>query len=487
MITAARQRELAVQLINIQTELNRRMAKHHIYSFTKYTYPTIFNSTWLHESYYNMLERFIKGEIKKLMVFMPPQHGKSEGSTRRTPAKMLGDNPDKKIAIVSYNSTKARKFNREIQRIIDSPEFRAIYPDTKLSNGFDGYARTNDEFELVGHAGGLRSVGVGGPLTGETVDILIMDDLYKDAASAWSPTIRENVQDWYDTVAETRLHNGSQQLLVFTRWHPDDLAGKLLASEKDDWVVVAYPAIKVGPPNAYDPREEGEALYPEKHGLEKLNKIKNRNKHVFECLYQQNATSKVGRLYSLFRTYKVLPASQKKIVKAYVDTADTGKDYLCCIVYVETEFGIYILDVLYTQDPMETTEPLTANLLTKHKVQVARVESNNGGRGFARNVERELRLLQNIKTAVTWFTQTNNKDVRIFTQSAEVTNLVHMPEGWEELWPLFHKSVTEYMAQGGNEHDDAEDTLTGTVEFFGKDENIFVMEENLDKNKLGFF
>ena len=192
------------------------------------------------------------------MVFMPPQHGKSEGSTRRLPAYLLGRNPDLRLAVVSYSATKAKKFNREIQRVIDTPEYHAIFPETTLGQSSfaddsgRGYIRTTEECEIVNHVGGFKTVGVGGALTGEPVDILIMDDIYKDAKTAWSPIVRENISDWYDTVAETRLHNDSRQLIVFTRWHEDDLAGKLLREQgvydaKDNpngWVVVVYQAIK---------------------------------------------------------------------------------------------------------------------------------------------------------------------------------------------------------------------------------------------------
>lgn len=119
-----------------------------------------------------------------------------------------------------------------------------------------GYIRTTEEFEIVDHRGSVKTVGVGGALTGEPVDVLIMDDIYKDAKTAWSPVVRESVSDWYDTVAETRLHNESQQLMVFTRWHEDDLAGQLLRTQgvydakenPDGWVVCVYKAIKEGAP-----------------------------------------------------------------------------------------------------------------------------------------------------------------------------------------------------------------------------------------------
>ena len=227
-------------------------------SFTRHTLPS-FAPAPFHIAYYEVLTRFAMGEIKKLMITMPPQHGKSEGATRRLPAFVLGQDPDKRIAIVSYNAIKARKFNRELQRIMDDDRYYELFPQTLLAGQASyqeqgrrsrNYARNSDECEIVGYQGSFKTIGVGGSLTGEPVDMLIMDDLYKDASSAWSPVIRQNVADWYDTVASTRLHNDSQQLLVFTRWHMEDLAGRLLEQEgvydpienPQGWLLVSFPA-----------------------------------------------------------------------------------------------------------------------------------------------------------------------------------------------------------------------------------------------------
>jgi len=445
--------------------------------FTAATMPT-FKPAEFHRRYYHVLTKFANKEITRLMVFMPPQHGKSEGSTRRLPAFILGKYPDTKVAIVSYNSPKARKFNREIQRVIDTHEYHEIFPSTCLNASnvttvAGSWLRNADECEIVGHRGGFKTVGVGGALTGEPVDCLIMDDIYKDAKTAWSPVIRGAIEDWYDTVAEARLHNDSQQLIVFTRWHEQDLAGRLLEQQgiydpitnTNGWVVVIYPAIKTGKPTEYDPREEGEPLWPERHNLEKLQAVRSRNPHVFESLYQQEPKPLQGLMYeNPFKEYEILPATQKKVVKNYTDTADTGEDFLCSITYLETEIGNFVLDVLYTQKAMEYTEPKTAEMITKHAVEVAIVESNNGGRGFARNVETQCRLMGNSKTRIKWFHQGENKDVRIFSHSAEVQNLTYFPKNWERLWPEFYQALSRYMKVGNNAHDDAPDALTGTIE-----------------------
>ena len=309
--TKSKERENKVLLLKAMRERLVRESRSNLFRFTLATMPT-FRPADFHRRYYDILSRFAHKEIKKLMVFMPPQHGKSEGSTRRLPAFIEGMNPDTRLAVVSYSATKAKKFNREIQRIIDSEEYNEIFPDTRLGmsqfgeDSGKGYIRTTEEFEIVDHRGSVKTVGVGGALTGEPVDVLIMDDIYKDAKTAWSPVVRESVSDWYDTVAETRLHNESQQLMVFTRWHEDDLAGQLLRTQgvydakenPDGWVVCVYKAIKEGAPTDYDPRQEGEPLWQERHSKHKLELIRKRNPQVFESLYQQDPKPSEGLMYS---------------------------------------------------------------------------------------------------------------------------------------------------------------------------------------------
>lgn len=471
-------RQDKIRLCEAMKERLVRESRSNLLRFTLSTMPT-FEPADFHRHYYQALTDFADGKIKKLAVFMPPQHGKSEGSTRRLSAFLLGRNPELRVAIVSYNATKARKFNREIQRIIDSPEYNELFPETCLGKSTFGmeepgaWVRNSDECEIVGHHGSFKTVSVGGALTGDPVDVLIMDDIYKDAKSAWSPVVRESVQDWYDTVAETRLHNDSQQLMVFTRWHEDDLGGELLRTQgiyhltdnPNGWFVIIYQAIKVGKPTEYDLRQEGEPLWGERHSLEKLQAIRKRNPTVFESLYQQDPQPHEGLMYdSGFRTYSIRPATEKCERKAYIDTADTGDDYLCGIVYDETEIGNFLLDVIYTQRPMEYTEPATARMLVKWQVKECVVESNNGGRGFSRAVEKQVRMMGDAKMKFKWFFQSDNKQVRIFVNSAAVQNLTYMPEGWQRSFPDFAKAINGYLKAGKNEHDDAPDALTGTVE-----------------------
>jgi len=476
-----KKKELLLQLLY---ERSVRKARADLLCFTRHNFMG-FETTWFHENYYSILNDFIHKKYKKVAVFIPPQHGKSLGSTVMTPSFLVGTNPDNRIAIVSYSATKAGEFNRQIQRVIDSHNYNSVFPNTRLATPKDKAVRTSEMLEIPNHIGSIKTIGVGGALTGSPVDILIMDDLYKDAEQAWSPVQRAKVQDWYTSVALTRLHNDSQQLMVFTRWHEEDLGGFILSQDgiysednPNGWVVVTFPAIKIGEPNDIDPREEGEALWKERHSKEKLLSIREKDKRVFDSLYQQNPKPLYGLMYDKgFRTYTQLPSLHGGAIKAYTDTADTGQDYLCCIVYVETKQFNYVLDLVYTQAPMETTEGLVADLMGKYNVSESIIESNNGGRGFARNVERLCREQGNSKTYFRWFHQSKNKESRILTNSSEVQNLTLFPEGWETMYPKFCYDLLNYNRIGKNKHDDAPDALTGTIENRG-------VETNIDYNRL---
>ena len=456
----------------------RGVGERNLLSFTRHTLPS-FAPAPFHIAYYEVLTRFAMGEIKKLMITMPPQHGKSEGATRRLPAFVLGQDPDKRIAIVSYNAIKARKFNRELQRIMDDDRYYELFPQTLLAGQASyqeqgrrsrNYARNSDECEIVGYQGSFKTIGVGGSLTGEPVDMLIMDDLYKDASSAWSPVIRQNVADWYDTVASTRLHNDSQQLLVFTRWHMEDLAGRLLEQEgiydpienPQGWLLVSFPAIQNRPPSEQDPRAEGEPLWPERHSLEKLLEIKGRSPTVFESLYQQNPQPSQGLMYEEFTCYTDLPSRSYSV--AYIDAADSGADYLCALFYKEAEDGNYITDVLYTKDPMEVTETTLTYMLQQHQVERCHIESNNGGNLFVSNLQQRSWDTGNRLTRFNPFHQNQNKTARIFAASASVQKLIKMPLDWKKRFPKFARDLTGYLRVGTNAHDDAPDALTGSIE-----------------------
>lgn len=225
-----------------------------------------------------------------------PTHN-SEIVSRKFPAWALGRNPKTRLVGCSYSADLAQQFSRSIQRTIDDDCYKEVFPETQLNGGKQsGFIRNVDIFETVGHGGFYKAVGVGGSLTGTPVDIGIIDDPVKDALEANSETYRNRVWEWYTDVFLTRLHNNSKQILIQTRWHADDLAGRLLDREGDTWTVVSIPAIREDNLMADDPREVGEALWEERHSLVRLREIEKRSPRTFAALYQQRPTIEGGNI-----------------------------------------------------------------------------------------------------------------------------------------------------------------------------------------------
>lgn len=470
----------------------RQAAVDHLLAFVRYTMPT-FQSTQFHNTYYKILNEFVHGRIKKLIISVPPQHGKSQGSSINVPAMMIGRNPNLKIATVCYSATKARKFGRKTKQLLSEESYNEVFGSLMADKGDTNYINTAEEIEMVGKDGSLKMVGYQGGLTGDPVDVLIMDDLYKDWKEANSPLIRENVTDWYVTVADTRLHNDSQQLIVFTRWHEGDLVGFIEKNEtvilieswsdiekykdQDVWFKINFEAIKLGKPTEIDPRVKNQPLWVKRHSLAKLQRSRSKDPIKFNSLYQGNPASKEGLLYGdEWRTYKTIP-DNIIVRKNYTDTADKGDDYLCSIDYDEARDGsLYVVDITYTQESMEVTEPLVSSMMDRNNVRVSDVESNNGGRGFAR----KLAELTNSLCSVSWFHQSNNKESRIISNAATVKERIVFPEGWHVRWPEFYVHLTTFKRKfSANKHDDAEDTLTGMIEKSGNTMTTVVPTEDI--------
>ena len=430
-----------------------------------------------HRAYYRVLEAFAAGRIRRLIVTMPPQHGKSVGATTLLPAYVLGLDPDLRVAIASYSGALASKFNRRVQRIVESREYAALFPATTIKQGAKppGYIRTADEVEVIGRRGGLLSVGREGSLTGNRVDCFILDDLYKDALEANSPIVRANCWEWYTSVVRTRMHNASRELIVFTRWHEEDLIGTLAAREPvveftrwaqldglspDTWLHLNFEALKASPPTEVDPRVPGEALWEGQQGRALLEAKRRLDPLQFESMYQGHPSSREGLLYGLnFAEYDQLP---HEIVRRanYTDTADTGDDYLCSLSYaVDADGVVYITDAVYSREPMEVTEPLVAGMLLRSDTRQAAVESNNG-RGFARSLQA---LAPSVR--IEWFHQGANKEARILSNSATALHLVRFPRGWNLRWPELYAHLTTYRRRfRANRWHDAADVVTGIVE-----------------------
>ncbi len=361
--------------------INAEIARRNFLDFVTITKPN-YLVNWHHALLANeYLQKFIDGDIQKLMVFMPPQHGKSELTSRRLPAYLLGKDPDLKIVGCSYSSTLAASFNRDVQRIIESDIYKLIFPKTFLnsrnvkSDARGGYLKNNDIFETVGHTGFYKSVGVGGSLTGTTVDIAIIDDPVKDAVEAYSATDQARKWEWYTNVLLTRLHNNSQQLITMTRWHKHDLCGQILKKMPEGWQVLKLEAIKKTNTNINDPREYGAALWPAKHSKDKIINIARANPATFDALYQCDPKPNKSRLYATGFNYgqTIKNITKKNLPLHYTvdfNTAPYMSGLIIQMEYIKDNFWrgfseywqVSVFDKLALKAPLNDAKSLGAEL-----------------------------------------------------------------------------------------------------------------------------
>jgi predicted phage terminase large subunit-like protein len=337
-------------------------ARESVLGFTLLTKPD-YDVNWHHRLLCETLDKFARGEIQRLIVSMPPRHGKSELVSRRLPAFIFGINPDAQIISASYGADLASRMNRDVQRIMDSPDYARIFPKTKLSGdnvrtvAQGTFLRNSDIFEIVNHKGVYRSAGVGGAITGMGANFAVIDDPIKNQEEADSPVYREKVWEWYTSTLYTRLEKQGQVLLTMTRWHEDDLAGRLLAQAKadplaDQWVMLELPAVRDTDTNELDPREMGEALWPEKYPLPRLNKIKANGSRVWNALYQQRPSAAQGNIIKRehFRYYDARPNLTDMLIS--VDATFTGKktsDYVAMQVWGRDRANKYLVDQVHEQ------------------------------------------------------------------------------------------------------------------------------------------
>lgn len=257
------------------------------------------------------------GRRRRLIVSMPPRHGKSEMASKHAPAWFLEVFPHRRVLLASYEATIAAQFGRAARDlVIDAARLK---PDTSRARVRSDVSAADDWGTT--QRGGMATAGVGGPLTGKGADLLIIDDPIKNAEEAASPTMREKVWNWWKTTARTRLEPGSAAVVVMTRWHEDDLAGRLLEQAKeggDQWDVIGFPAIAEG--NDVLGRSEGEALWPERYSAEDFAQTKiTVGPMVWASLYQQRPAALEGALFKRewWRTWRELPAKFDRVIQSW--------------------------------------------------------------------------------------------------------------------------------------------------------------------------
>ena len=409
----------------------------------------------------NEFQDFIQSDDEVMVVNEPPRHGKSRTASLLV-EWVLGNDQSQKIMTGSYNETLSTMFSKNVRNDIQEEKadenrivFSDIFPGVSIKRG-DGAMNL---WSLEGGYNNYLATSPTGTATGFGASLLIIDDLIKNAEEANNELTKEKHWTWFTDTMLSRLEEGGKIIIIMTRWASDDLAGRALEHFKEAGAKLRHISMKAM-------QEDGTMLCPDILSYKSYQgKIRAMGADIASANYQQEPIDLKGRLYTSFKTYSgQLP--QFKEIRNYTDTADTGEDYLCSINYGVTFANeAYVLDILYTKEPMEFTEPATAKMLLAGSVNVARIESNNGGRGFARNVRRILEQeLGSNYTTIKWFTQTHNKQARIYSHSAWVMQHIYFPEDWRNRWPEYYDSMIKYQREGKNKHDDAQDATTGVAE-----------------------
>ncbi|MBD5497461.1 MAG: phage terminase large subunit [Lachnospiraceae bacterium] len=460
---------------------------------------------------------------KKLMLNIPPRHGKSY-SLQRFEQWNFGRDNDATVITVSYNETLSTRFSGAVRDGIDATKvdrkitiFSDIFPNTKIKYG----DAAKGIWALAGRFFSYLGTSFGGTLTGVGCRLGVIDDPVKSSEEAYNDTVLQDQWDWYVDTYLSRIEEGGYQIINMTRWSTKDLCGRLLEEEPDEWYVLAKPAClnadKVFQVDACrkssmvehcrdcsrypcemiqdEPRDEhgdmvGKMLCPSLLSFKSWdNKRRLTSLAIFLANFQQQPVDVTGALYAQgFKTYDP-SAYDPELAEHhynYTDTADTGSDHLCSICFDERDGYGYVRDVYFTDEGMEVTEKETARRMKAAGTREAVIESNNGGRGFARNVEKILNGWGWKKTSFLWMHQSKNKKARILSHATGACEKIIMPEGWEKRWPEFYKYLMAYQRKSKTtSHDDAPDCLTGCVEILDGEIKVKKKIRTSRKSRLG--
>lgn len=344
----------------------RELVRRRLLPFVKRCNPD-YMPGWVHADICQRLEKFAKdiedGKSPRLMITMPPRHGKSELGSKTFPTWYLGRNPKHEVIITSYSGDLAEDFSRKCRNLMESTPFTSAFK-TRLSDDSTSVKKWATE-----QGGGFTAAGVGGPITGRGAHLGIIDDPVKNREEAESDVTRQKIKDWYSSTFYTRLAPGGGILIIQTRWHDDDLAGWLLNTfnkakaeaeangtpideDVDQWDVVEYPAIAIEDEKY---RKKGEALHPQRYPLRALLRIKRAMlPRDWEALYQQRPVSADGDYFKkeMFRYYKAGESPPLNTMRIYaaadlaVSTKQTADFTVIAVVGVDRAGNIWVIDII---------------------------------------------------------------------------------------------------------------------------------------------
>ncbi|MDH6430269.1 putative phage terminase large subunit-like protein [Paenibacillus sp. PastH-3] len=458
---------MMVDLEVIRRGARIELARREFFSFCEVMAPDFYRS----DRQYLMdlcgeMQDFYQSDDDILIVNEPPRHGKSRTASMLA-QWVFGQNPKEKVMTGSYNETLSTTFSKAVRNGINTVKadekvivYSDIFPQVRIQRG-DGAMNL---WSLEGGYNSYLATSPTGTATGFGATLLIIDDLIKNAEEASNENVLEKHWEWFTNTMLSRLEEGGKIIIIMTRWASGDLAGRALEHFRSEKKRVRHLTMKAL-------QDDGTMLCPDVLSRDSYDmKVRAMGEDIASANYQQIPIDIKGKLYSSFKTYTQLPEdvhgeSLFTGIYSYCDSADDGADYLCNVIWGAYQKEAYVLDVIYTKQPMEITEPATAQALFTFKANKARIESNNGGKAFARNIRRILETeLKSNRTDVSWFHQSKNKTARIVSNATWVMQHIYFPVNWRDRWPEYYKAMTSYQREGKNTHDDAPDATTGVAE-----------------------
>lgn len=342
------------------------------------------------------LDKVERGTTKRLMVFMPPRHGKSETTSRKFPAYYLGKNPDENIILASYGYLLAKSFSKATRDLMESRRYRSLFPVRTAEN-----ARSVNDWDIKGRKGGMLAAGVGGATTGYGANLFIIDDPIKNKEEAESEVIREKHWDWYRSVVLTRLEPGARLIVMLTRWHQQDLAGKILAQAKEDgeldeWRIINLPALAeeqkdkrlkdaIG-------RKPGEALWADRYDAKTLNSTKKKvGSRIWHALFQGSPQDPESQIVKRewIKMYRALPIEFERY--GGIDTATslkTSADNTSLVdVCKDWEGYLYVDEVFLEKVSVAAFARHVSNAHDSNKYERIKLESNNAGEAVKQRID----------------------------------------------------------------------------------------------------
>lgn len=378
---------------------------------------------------------------KRLIISMPPRHGKSFLVSQHFPAWFLGKFPEKNVISASYGAELAEGFGRYVRNLMQTPEYEYIF-ETRVTKDSKAKKRFNTD-----QGGSYYAVGKGGPITGRGGDIIIVDDLIKSDREARSQIVREGIKDWWKETLFTRLSPGASVVVVATRWHEDDLTGWLLNNSHQDWEHLCLPAISY----------EGEALWPERYPIGELKQIEKETGLSFEALYQQNPVKPEGEIIKRkdIRYYDHMPEQFDQQIMSWDLTFKGGKenDFVVGQVWGKAGSDFYLIDQVRGKWDFTETIFHFKNMCERHPLAYNRVieDAANGAALVSQ-------LQKNISGLNLWKPRTD-KIGRVTSVTPLFTaGNVHIPQ--TNLYDWVDAMEKEWFSFPHGKNDDTVDAMT---------------------------